>query len=37
MTYDIKINLSPSESDLKIIEKWLIEEDKKYKSGFYCN
>jgi len=32
-----KINLSPSKSDLKIIKKWLIEEDKLYNDGFYCN
>ncbi|PKP51209.1 MAG: hypothetical protein CVT92_13285 [Bacteroidetes bacterium HGW-Bacteroidetes-1] len=32
-----RINLSPSKSDLKIVEKWLIEEDKLHNDGFYCN
>ncbi|MFO7734966.1 MAG: GNAT family N-acetyltransferase [bacterium] len=32
-----RINLSPSKTDLKIIEKRLIEEDSLYNEGFYCN
>lgn len=37
MKNKLEINLSPSVKDLKIIENWLIQEDKKYNSGFYCN
>jgi len=37
MKNKLEINLSPSVKDLKIIENWLIKEDKKYNSGFYCN
>ncbi|PXY41808.1 hypothetical protein DMB65_04375 [Flavobacterium cheongpyeongense] len=31
------INFTPIENDLKTIEKWLFEEDKKSNSGFYGN
>ncbi|SFD70810.1 GNAT family N-acetyltransferase [Thermophagus xiamenensis] len=37
MKEDYKINLEPSESDLKEIENWLLDESKKYDDGFYCN
>lgn len=34
---ELKINLSPSLTDLKIIEKWLLAENIKHNEGFYCN
>ena len=37
MGNELKINLAPTIEDLSVIEKWLKKEDKKYKSGFYCN
>lgn len=37
MKNELSINLTPSESDLKVIEEWLSNESKKYKVGFYCN
>lgn len=37
MNLDFQLNLSPTQSDLKEIEKWLIEEDKTSGKGFYCN
>ena len=32
-----KINLSPSQSDLRTIKNWLSEENEKFNEGFYCN
>ena len=37
MNNELEINLTPSIKDLNVIEKWLKEEDKKHKFGFYCN
>jgi GNAT superfamily N-acetyltransferase len=37
MKLNFQLNLSPTQSDLKEIEKWLIEEDKISGKGFYCN
>ncbi len=37
MKNEFEINLTPSVKDLKVIEMWLKEEDKKHKFGFYCN
>ena len=37
MKSELSINLTPTESDLKVIEEWLSNEYKKYKEGFYCN
>jgi GNAT superfamily N-acetyltransferase len=37
MKLDFQLNLSPTQPDLKEIEKWLIDEDKTFGEGFYCN
>jgi len=37
MKLEFQLNLSPTQSDLKEIEKWLIEEDIASGKGFYCN
>jgi GNAT superfamily N-acetyltransferase len=37
MKLDFQLNISPTKSDLKEVEKWLIEEDKTSGNGFYCN
>jgi len=37
MNFDFEIKFSPNQSDLKEIEKWLINEDKNSNEGFYCN
>jgi hypothetical protein len=37
MKLDFQLNLSPTQSDLKEIEKWLIEEDETSTNGFYSN
>lgn len=37
MKSNFQLNLSPTQSDLIEIEKWLIEEDKTSGDGFYCN
>jgi len=37
MITEFQINTTPTQFDLETIEKWLIEEDKKFNEGFYCN
>jgi hypothetical protein len=37
MITEFQINTAPTQFDLEEIEKWLIEEDKKFNEGFYCN
>ena len=37
MNLDFQLNLSPIQSDLKEIGKWLIQENKTSGNGFYCN
>ena len=37
MKLNFQLNISPTQSDLKEVEKWLIEEDKISGKGFYCN
>jgi hypothetical protein len=37
MENEYKINFSPSQTDLKKIEDWLIQESERYDDGFYCN
>ena len=37
MKKNYKIEIQPSDSDIREIEKWFIDERKKYDDGFYCN
>ncbi|KJF45392.1 GNAT family N-acetyltransferase [Draconibacterium sediminis] len=37
MKNELTINLTPTETDLKVIGEWLSSENKKYREGFYCN
>ena len=37
MKAEYQINKTPTQFDLNEIEKWLIEEDKTFDEGFYCN
>lgn len=37
MNLGVKINTSPTQSDISIIKNWLIDEKEKYEEGFYCN
>lgn len=37
MKSDFQFSISPTQSDLTEIERWLIEEDIKFGKGFYCN
>lgn len=37
MIKEFKINTEPTQFNLEKIERWLIEEDKEFKEGFYCN
>ena len=37
MIKEFKLNTTPTQFDLEKIEKWLIEENKKFNEGFYCN
>lgn len=37
MDLEFKINVSPTQSDINIIKKWLIDEEETYEEGFFCN
>lgn len=37
MITEFQINTAPTQFDLEKIEKWLIEEDREFNKGFYCN
>jgi len=37
MRTKFQINILPTQLNLKKIEEWLIEEEKNYNEGFYCN
>lgn len=37
MMTEFQINTEPTQFDLEKIKKWLIEEDREFNEGFYCN
>ena len=37
MKNEIQINITPTQTDLTKIEEWLIDEEREFNEGFYCN
>ena len=37
MKAEMEINITPTQFDLEKIEEWLIEEEREFNEGFYCN
>lgn len=37
MRTELQINTTPTQIDIEKIERWLIDEEREFNEGFYCN